>query len=73
MQQEYSGKLIRVDLTHGTWRIEDIDSVVLRMFIGGSGLASYLLWKELKPGVDPLGPVSYTHLDVYKRQCPASP
>jgi aldehyde:ferredoxin oxidoreductase len=37
-------------------RVEEVPDVIYRMFLGGRGLASYVLFKELRPGTDPLGP-----------------
>jgi len=52
----YHGKILRVDLTTGETRPEEIPASIYRRYLGGSALASYFLLKELKPGVDPLGP-----------------
>lgn len=51
-----SGKLAIVDLTHGKTAVEAIPERWRRNFIGGRGLNSLLLYKFLKPGVDPLSP-----------------
>jgi len=50
--------LLRVDLTQGQIREEEIDAGYRRDFIGGSGLAARLLWDVLDPGRDPLDPAS---------------
>ncbi len=50
------GKLLIVDLTRGTLRDEYIDRDMTRAYVGGSGLASRLLWDHLVPDLDPLGP-----------------
>jgi aldehyde:ferredoxin oxidoreductase len=52
----WTGKLLRVDLTSGTHRVEDIPHDWLRDYIGGRGLADRYLWEELDPRVDPLAP-----------------
>jgi aldehyde:ferredoxin oxidoreductase len=52
----YNGKILRVDLTNGTTKVEDLDPMVCRRFLGGAGLGTYFLMKETKPGIDPLGP-----------------
>ena len=52
----YHGAALIVDLTaQRAWR-EPLDDAVLRKFIGGTGLASWLLYKHCPPGADPLGP-----------------
>src|SRR5258708_5888298 len=52
----WTGKLLRVNLTNGTSRIEDIPERWLRDYIGGRGVADRYLWEELDPRVDPLSP-----------------
>ena len=52
----YAGRLLRVDLTKGQVKAEELDEGVLRALIGGKGLGAWILYRELKPGVDPLGP-----------------
>ncbi len=52
----YHGFVLIVDLTSRTARREPLDYNVLRRFIGGTGLASYLLYTHCPPGADPLGP-----------------
>ena len=47
--------LLRVNLTDGSCKEEEIPPEVLGNFIGGKGLAAYYAYKELKPGIDPLG------------------
>ena len=52
----YHGIALVVDLTARAVRREPISESVLRNFIGGTGLASYLLFRHCPPGADPLGP-----------------
>jgi aldehyde:ferredoxin oxidoreductase len=52
----YNGKILRVNLTTGQTASEPITDRFCRMYIGGAGFIAYYLWKELKPGVDALGP-----------------
>ena len=54
MPYGYNGKIVRVDLTTKTATVEEPDELVYRTYVGGGGLASYYLLKELKPGIDPL-------------------
>ena len=54
----WNGKLLRVDLSSGKVRVEEIDKNILLKFLGGRGLAVYILWRELEPGVDPLSPLN---------------
>lgn len=52
----YHGRYLRVDLTRNTAEFRPLPEDVLRRFIGGVGLATYLMHKESPPGVDPLAP-----------------
>jgi aldehyde:ferredoxin oxidoreductase len=49
-------KLLHVDLTTRETRIEELPETVARKHLGGGALASYILLRDLPPGVDPLGP-----------------
>jgi aldehyde:ferredoxin oxidoreductase len=51
-----TGKILRVDLTNLTMRIEDLDEDLYRMYPGGKALAGYYLLSELPAHVDALGP-----------------
>lgn len=50
------GKILRVDLSSGKTRTEEVDQNLARQFIGGRGYASRLLYEELPAKTDPLGP-----------------
>ncbi len=50
----YTRKLLRVNLTNRTVRVEEIPNAQLLKFIGGAGLAARMLYDELEPGIDPL-------------------
>ena len=52
----YHGTALVVDLATQTVARERLPETVLRSFIGGTGLASYLLYRHCPPGADPLGP-----------------
>jgi len=52
----YTGNFLRVNLGTGHCVTEQIDEATARKFIGGSGLAADLLFRELEAGIDPLGP-----------------
>jgi len=49
------GKLLRVNLTEGSCKTEDLDSSLTSLFLGGRGVASKILFDEVDPLVDPLG------------------
>jgi aldehyde:ferredoxin oxidoreductase len=52
----YHGCYLRIDLTRGTTDYLVLREDVLRRFVGGVGLATYLMHRECPPGVDPLAP-----------------
>ncbi|RLI12754.1 MAG: aldehyde ferredoxin oxidoreductase, partial [Candidatus Hecatellales archaeon] len=51
-----SYKILRVNLSEQSIKEEKVPIEVAKKFIGGKGLAAYYLYRELKPGVDPLSP-----------------
>ena len=52
----YHGQYLLVDLSSGTSRRLPLDESVLRAYIGGVGLATWLMLRHCPPGADPLGP-----------------
>ncbi len=56
MLNGYVGKLLRVNLTDRSCSEEDLNDNTARLFLGGRGYCTKLLFDELSPGVDPLGP-----------------
>jgi aldehyde:ferredoxin oxidoreductase len=52
----YHGRYLRVDLSTGAFSWVPLSEEVMRHFIGGAGLAVYLIHKECPIGVDPLAP-----------------
>ena len=52
----YMGKILRVDLSKSKISEESPDPNLLKLFLGGSGLATKYLLDEVKKGTDPLGP-----------------
>jgi len=53
------GRLLDVDLSSGRHKVVDVPPRIFRMFLGGRGLATWLLWRELGDRweeVNPLGP-----------------
>ncbi len=49
-------KILRIDLSEQSTKVEKISSDILDRFIGGKGIGTYFLFKDLKEGTDPLGP-----------------
>lgn len=56
MPYGYNGRILRVNLSSNNISMEEPDEVFYRRYFGGRGMITYYLLKELKPGVDPLGP-----------------
>lgn len=52
----HNGRILRVDLSNRTTAEEQVPETIYRRYLGGGALSLYYLLKELKPGVDPLGP-----------------
>jgi aldehyde:ferredoxin oxidoreductase len=52
----YTGKLLRVDLSQHEVTEEQINPQLLRDYIGGTGLGTRLMYDEVPPHTDPLGP-----------------
>lgn len=52
----YFGRILIADLTNRRSSTEPIDKALLRKYIGGSGLAAYMLARMVPPTADPLGP-----------------
>jgi len=48
--------ILRVDLTNGKIEEEELPDSIVEKFVGGKGLATYLMYKEVKPGIDPFSP-----------------
>ncbi|MBW8039439.1 MAG: aldehyde ferredoxin oxidoreductase family protein [Planctomycetes bacterium] len=49
----YCVRLLRVNLSTGEINKENLDTVLAKKFVGGRGLATYLLSQEIDPGIDP--------------------
>ena len=52
----YAGKILWVDLTAKAVKKLDTSYELARDFIGARGFGAKILWDNLKPGIDPLGP-----------------
>jgi len=49
-------KLLVIDLTEKSYKVENIDPEMARSYVGGSGLTARLLYDRIKLDTDPLGP-----------------
>ena len=53
------GKVLNIDCTRQTHSHEAVEDAVYEQYIGGKGLASYLLLRKNPEGVDPLSPANH--------------
>ena len=56
MPYGYNGQILRVDLSTGDVRAEQLEDILYRRYLGGAALASHFLLRELPVGIDPLSP-----------------
>lgn len=54
----YHGQYLRIDVTSGRAGFVNLSEDVLRRFIGGVGLGTWLLHREAPAGIDPLEPAT---------------
>jgi len=52
----YAGKILRVNLSSGRTCVEKLNLKLAYNYLGGRGYAARLLYDEVRPRVDPLGP-----------------
>ena len=52
----YQGKILHIDLSNRTSRIEEFGEDMGRKFLGGNGFGAKILWDHLKAGTDALSP-----------------
>lgn len=50
----YNGKILRVDLSSKKVAVEEPNENFYRVYLGGRGVGSYYLVKDLKKGIEPL-------------------
>jgi aldehyde:ferredoxin oxidoreductase len=48
-------RILKIDLSHRSYEIEDIPDKIIRQYLGGRGLGAYLLYQLVPPKADPLG------------------
>ncbi len=52
----FFNRLLRIDLSEKKTKVEPIPDSILRAYLGGKGLGTYLLLRENRPRVDPFSP-----------------
>lgn len=55
----FYGRILNVDLTEKTFKIESIADEIYATYLGGKGLASWLLYRLNPKGVNPLAPENH--------------
>src|SRR5439155_20756888 len=78
----YGGRILFVDVTRGTSRVEALGEDTARALLGGNGLAARLLLDHVPAGIDPyepanavifaVGPVTDTTVPGNSRACVAT-
>jgi aldehyde:ferredoxin oxidoreductase len=56
MPNGYNGRILHVDLTKGSMKIEEPNEAFYRKYLGGSAMGMYYILREMPKGADPLGP-----------------
>jgi aldehyde:ferredoxin oxidoreductase len=52
----FYGRILRINMSGKDYQVDDLTERVSEEYLGGKGLASYLLYRLNPPGVDPLHP-----------------
>ncbi len=52
----FIGKILKIDLTHGNVREETLDDSFYRAWLGGYGLGARIIYSDIAPKTDPMGP-----------------
>lgn len=60
----YTGSILRINLTHRTAVTEPLPLEMAKEYIGGAGFGAKILFDELRPHMDPLGPDNKLILSV---------
>jgi aldehyde:ferredoxin oxidoreductase len=56
MIKGYAGRILDVDLSSHTFAFRPLDEEIARLYVGGKGYATRLLYDMTEAGIDPLGP-----------------
>ena len=54
MANGYNGKILRVNLSEGRFKVDNLPSAWIKNFIGGDGFGAKILFEEVPGGTDPL-------------------
>jgi aldehyde:ferredoxin oxidoreductase len=58
MIKGYAGRILEVDLANQTFEFKPLDDQTARLYIGGKGYGTRLLYDMTERGIDPLGPAN---------------
>jgi aldehyde:ferredoxin oxidoreductase len=58
MIKGYAGRVLEVDLAKRSFRFDALDEDIARLYIGGKGYGTRLLYDMTPAGIDPLGPAN---------------
>jgi aldehyde:ferredoxin oxidoreductase len=56
MPNGYNGKILHVDLTKGSFEVEEPKEAFYRKYLGGSAMGMHYILRDMPKGADPLGP-----------------
>jgi aldehyde:ferredoxin oxidoreductase len=56
MPNGYNGKILHVNLTKGTFEVEEPKEAFYRKYLGGSAMGMHYILRDMPKGADPLGP-----------------
>ena len=56
MIKGYAGRVLEIDLTARRFAFAPLDEETARLYIGGKGYGTRLLYDTTEPGIDALGP-----------------
>jgi len=56
MMKGYAGRVLEIDLTTKTHSYQPLDEETAKLYIGGKGYGTRLLYDSTEAGIDPLGP-----------------
>ena len=58
MIKGYAGRILEIDLADRSFSFDELDEETARLYIGGKGYGTRLLYDLTEPGIDPLGPAN---------------
>src|ERR1019366_72388 len=58
MIKGYAGRVLEVDLANRAFAFKPLDEDIARLYIGGKGYGTRVLYDMPEPGIDPLGPAN---------------